>query len=155
MQLLKGLVQLRMDLLRLGFRVVLYDEFKTSASCPDCFNRTNSFQLHRSPGPWRIHVLRRQYMDYLEQNQGLANFLANTKGSEIGLHFQKTVSTLRLSNYKLNYFFDVNCFDGGNLIHLTAHENYQRLPGGMPKINHGDFRNWEFQSISPEKMLRQ
>jgi len=94
-------------------------------------------------------------MDYLKQNQDLANFLANTKPSEIGLHFQKTVSTLRLSNYTLNYFFDVNCFDGGNLRHLTAHENYQTLPEGMPKVDPGDVLTWEFQSISPEKMLRQ
>ena len=55
-QPLKGLAQLRMDLLRLGFRVVLIDEFKASTSYPDCFNRMNTLRLHRSPCPWRRHV---------------------------------------------------------------------------------------------------
>jgi len=49
-------VGLRMDLLRLGFRVVLIDEFKTSTSCPDCFSRTNTFLRRPSPRPWRKHV---------------------------------------------------------------------------------------------------
>jgi len=36
-------VGLRIDLFRLGFWVLLIDEFKTSTSCPDCFNtRTNT-----------------------------------------------------------------------------------------------------------------
>jgi len=49
-------VGLRMDLHRLGFRVVLIDEFKTSTSCLDCFSRTETFQKRPSPRPWRKHL---------------------------------------------------------------------------------------------------
>jgi len=42
--------------------------------------------------------LRRQYMDYLKQNQDLANFLANTKPSELDFTSQKQT---QLNGYQI------------------------------------------------------
>jgi len=47
-------VGLRYQLHRLGFRVLLLDEYRTSSSCPDCFANINNHCIKRqSPRPWR------------------------------------------------------------------------------------------------------
>jgi hypothetical protein len=47
-------VGLRYQLYRLGFRVLLLDEYRTSSSCPVCFANINKRCLKRqSPRPWR------------------------------------------------------------------------------------------------------
>ena len=46
-------VGLRYQLHRLGFRVLLLDEYRTSSSCPDCFANTTRCVKRPSPRPWR------------------------------------------------------------------------------------------------------
>jgi len=49
-------VGLRYTLYRLGFRLLLLNEYNTSTSCPDCFSRTHSFRDRKSRRPWRRHL---------------------------------------------------------------------------------------------------
>jgi hypothetical protein len=47
-------IGLRYILHRLGFRVLLLDEHRTSASCPDCFSASQTrCKRRQSPRPWR------------------------------------------------------------------------------------------------------
>ena len=49
-------VGLRYTLHRLGFRLLLLNEYNTSTSCPDCFSPTYSFRDRKSRRPWRRHL---------------------------------------------------------------------------------------------------
>ena len=49
-------VGLRYTLHRLGFRLLLLNEYNTSTSCPDCFSPTHSFRDRKSRRPWRRHL---------------------------------------------------------------------------------------------------
>jgi hypothetical protein len=47
-------VGLRYQLHRLGFRVLLLDEYRTSSSCPDCQENTMRTNIKRvNPRPWQ------------------------------------------------------------------------------------------------------
>jgi hypothetical protein len=47
-------VRLRCQLHRLGFRVLLLDEYRTSSSCPDCQGNTTRTNIKRvNPRPWQ------------------------------------------------------------------------------------------------------
>ena len=47
-------VRLRYQLHRLGFRVLLLDEYRTSSSCPDCQGNTTRTNIKRlNPRPWQ------------------------------------------------------------------------------------------------------
>lgn len=46
-------VGLRYQLHRLGFRVLLLDEYRTSSSCPDCFADITHCVKRPSPRPWK------------------------------------------------------------------------------------------------------
>ena len=47
-------IRLRYQLYRLGFRVLLLDEYRTSSSCPDCQGNTQKTNLKRiNPRPWQ------------------------------------------------------------------------------------------------------
>jgi len=48
-------VGLRYRLYRLGFCVLLLDEYRTSSSCPDCFSDTKHCIKRSSPHPWRCN----------------------------------------------------------------------------------------------------
>ena len=49
-------VGLRYTLYRLGFRLLLLNEYNTSTSCSNCFSRTHSFRDRKSRRPWRRHL---------------------------------------------------------------------------------------------------
>ena len=47
-------VGLRYQLHRLGFHVLLLDEYRTSSTCPDCFGNTKQTSLKQiNPHPWQ------------------------------------------------------------------------------------------------------
>ena len=47
-------IDLRFVLYRLGFRVLLLDEYRTSSSCPDCHGNTAKTNIKRvNPRPWQ------------------------------------------------------------------------------------------------------
>ena len=47
-------IGLRYQLYRLGFRVLLLDEYRTSSSCPDCQGNAQKTNLKRvNPRPWQ------------------------------------------------------------------------------------------------------
>jgi len=45
-----------MDLYRLGFHILLIDEFGSSTSCSECYTATKPFRKHTSRQPWRRHL---------------------------------------------------------------------------------------------------
>src|SRR5204863_8381230 len=50
-------VGLRYQLYRLGFRVLLLDEYRTSSSCPDCQGNVTRTNIKRvNPRPWQLQL---------------------------------------------------------------------------------------------------
>src|SRR5579859_6844018 len=50
-------IRLRYQLYRLGFRVLLLDEYRTSSSCPDCQGNTTRTNIKRvNPRPWQCQL---------------------------------------------------------------------------------------------------
>jgi len=62
---MKG-IGLHYTLYRLGFHLLLLNEYNTSTSCPDCFSWTHSFRDHKSRWPWRHHLPPQHIHGFLE-----------------------------------------------------------------------------------------
>jgi len=65
-------IRLRYQLHRLGFRVLLLDEYRTSSSCPDCQGNTTRTNIkHVNPRPWQRQLRAKTFIHGLLECQSM------------------------------------------------------------------------------------